>query len=425
MAILATHSPAALVDVVATGDVAALTLVPGVGKKTRRAPAGRAADRLDAAGARRPVPVAQRQRRRCVGRRARGPGRARLRTRRDPRRAPRAARRRRRLHVAARRPQAARGPRVRDEFLDRRPPSRRRASSRSRPGCGPRRLAEFVGQRELKEHLGDRPRGGPPAGPGRRPPAASPARPASARPRWPASSPPRWASTCTSPPGPALERAGDLAAILTKLDEGDVLFIDEIHRLSRAVEEILYPAMEDFQLDIVVGKGPAASIASASTLPPFTLVGATTRTGMITGPLRDRFGLVARLDYYDADELEAIVDAGRRHPRRRDRRRRARGRSPAARGARPASPTGCCAASATSPRCAATARSTRRRPATGWRVFGVDERGLDKVDRADPRRALPPVRRRPGRAVARWPSRRRADRRRSRTCTSRSSSSRA
>ena len=106
--------------------------------------------------------------------------------------------------------------------------------------------------------------------------------------------------------GPALERAGDLAAILTKLEERDVLFVDEIHRLSRAVEEILYPAMEDFQLDIVVGKGPAAS-SIRLTLPPFTLVGATTRTGMITGPLRDRFGLVARLDYYDTAELESIV----------------------------------------------------------------------------------------------------------------------
>ena len=107
--------------------------------------------------------------------------------------------------------------------------------------------------------------------------------------------------------GPALERAGDLAAILTKLEDGDVLFIDEIHRLNRAVEEILYPAMEDFQLDIVVGKDPAAS-SIRLTMPPFTLVGATTRTGMITGPLRDRFGLVARLDYYDHVELQAIVE---------------------------------------------------------------------------------------------------------------------
>jgi Holliday junction DNA helicase RuvB len=106
--------------------------------------------------------------------------------------------------------------------------------------------------------------------------------------------------------GPALERAGDLAAILTKLDEGDVLFIDEIHRLSRAVEEVLYPAMEDFQLDIVLGKGPAARSIRLD-LPRFTLVGATTRTGLITGPLRDRFGLVARLDYYEVDDLDSIV----------------------------------------------------------------------------------------------------------------------
>ena len=107
--------------------------------------------------------------------------------------------------------------------------------------------------------------------------------------------------------GPALERPGDLAAILTKLGEGDVLFIDEIHRLSRSVEEVLYPAMEDFQLDIVLGKGPAARSIRLD-LPRFCLVGATTRTGLITGPLRDRFGLVARLDYYEPDDLRAIVE---------------------------------------------------------------------------------------------------------------------
>ena len=106
--------------------------------------------------------------------------------------------------------------------------------------------------------------------------------------------------------GPAVERAGDLAAILTQLEDGDVLFIDEIHRLPRAVEEVLYPAMEDFQLDIVLGKGPAARSIRLD-LPRFTLVGATTRTGSITGPLRDRFGLTARLDYYTATDLEAIV----------------------------------------------------------------------------------------------------------------------
>jgi len=106
--------------------------------------------------------------------------------------------------------------------------------------------------------------------------------------------------------GPALVRAGDLAAILTDLNEGDVLFIDEIHRMGRAVEEILYPAMEDFQLDIVIGKGPAARSIRLD-LPRFTLVGATTRSGMIAGPLRDRFGFVARLDHYPPEDLELIV----------------------------------------------------------------------------------------------------------------------
>lgn len=106
--------------------------------------------------------------------------------------------------------------------------------------------------------------------------------------------------------GPAIERAGDLAAILTNLEERDVLFIDEIHRLNRAVEEVLYPAMEDFRVDIVIGKGPAARSLRLE-LPRFTLVGATTRTGLLTGPLRDRFGMAFRLDYYSAKELEAIV----------------------------------------------------------------------------------------------------------------------
>ena len=106
--------------------------------------------------------------------------------------------------------------------------------------------------------------------------------------------------------GPAVERAGDLAAILTNLADGDVLFIDEIHRLPKVVEEVLYPAMEDFAIDIVLGKGPAARSIRFE-LPRFTLVGATTRTGLISGPLRDRFGLVERLDYYSAEDLTAIV----------------------------------------------------------------------------------------------------------------------
>ncbi|WP_334142859.1 Holliday junction branch migration DNA helicase RuvB [Rhabdothermincola sp.] len=172
-------------------------------------------------------------------------------------------------------------------------------------GLRPRRLKDFVGQGELKEHLAiileaARRRGqavdhllfaGPP-GLGKTTLAAIVAV--------------EMGVTLHVTSGPALERAGDLAAILTRLDEGDVLFIDEIHRLSRNVEEVLYPAMEDFQLDIVLGKGPAARSIRLD-LPRFTLVGATTRTGLITGPLRDRFGLVARLDYYTAAELEAIV----------------------------------------------------------------------------------------------------------------------
>ena len=106
--------------------------------------------------------------------------------------------------------------------------------------------------------------------------------------------------------GPAIERAGDLAAILTNLEEGDVLFIDEIHRLNRAVEEVLYPAMEDFALDIVIGQGPAARSIRLD-IPHFTLVAATTRTGLLTGPLRDRFGAAFHLDYYSVPELRDIV----------------------------------------------------------------------------------------------------------------------
>ncbi len=192
---------------------------------------------------------------------------------------------------------------MREEFLD--PNVGDDFDSVEESGLRPRRLDDFVGQRELKEHLGivleaARMReqsadhillAGPP-GLGKTTMAGIVASEMSA--------------TLHVTSGPALERAGDLAAILTKLGDHDVLFIDEIHRLSRNVEEILYPAMEDFQIDIVVGKGPAAS-SIRLTLPQFTLIGATTRTGMITGPLRDRFGLVARLDYYEVDELELIV----------------------------------------------------------------------------------------------------------------------
>src|SRR3954449_2234300 len=107
--------------------------------------------------------------------------------------------------------------------------------------------------------------------------------------------------------GPAIERAGDLAAILTALDERDVLFIDEIHRLNHAVEEILYPAMEDFGIDVMIGRGPSARSLRLS-VKPFTVVGATTRAGRISGPLRDRFGAVYRLDYYTQQELATIIE---------------------------------------------------------------------------------------------------------------------
>lgn len=109
--------------------------------------------------------------------------------------------------------------------------------------------------------------------------------------------------------GPAIERPGDLAALLTNLQEGDVLFIDEIHRLHRTVEEVLYPAMEDFALDIMIGKGPSARSVRLD-LPPFTLVGATTRAGLLSAPLRDRFGVVNRLEFYTVEELSFIVSRG-------------------------------------------------------------------------------------------------------------------
>lgn len=109
--------------------------------------------------------------------------------------------------------------------------------------------------------------------------------------------------------GPAIERPGDLAALLTNLQEGDVLFIDEIHRLHRTVEEVMYPAMEDFALDIMIGKGPSARSVRLD-LPPFTLIGATTRAGLLSAPLRDRFGVISRLEFYTKDELAYIVSRG-------------------------------------------------------------------------------------------------------------------
>ena len=243
----------------------------------------------------------------------------------------------------------------------------------------PRRLSEFVGQPQLKERLGivleaARRRGqavdhvllaGPP-GLGKTSMAGIVAA--------------EMGATLRVTSGPALVRAGDLAALLTDLHDGDVLFIDEIHRLARAVEEILYPAMEDFQLDIVIGKGPGARSLRID-LPRFTLVGATTRTGRLTGPLRDRFGFTAHLDHYPVDDLLAIVhraagilglgvDAGgaseiarrsRGTPRIANRLlRRVRDYAEVRRDGTVTGPVA----------------------AEGLALFGVDEAGLDKVDRS-------------------------------------------
>ncbi|MCU1353361.1 MAG: ruvB [Acidimicrobiales bacterium] len=266
---------------------------------------------------------------------------------------------------------------MRDELLDPDPADVEEAAAEA--GLRPRSLDEFVGQAELKEHLAiileaARRRGqaadhllfaGPP-GLGKTTLAGIVAQEVGV------------ALHVTS--GPALERGGDLASILSQLADGDVLFIDEIHRLSRAVEEVLYPAMEDFQLDIVLGKGPAARSIRLD-VPRFTLVGATTRTGLITGPLRDRFGLLARLDYYEPADLEAIV-----------------ARAAAILGVT-VDPDGAAEIARRSRGTPRIANRLLRRvrdfaevrgsgvvdvaaAREGLRVFGVDQRGLDKVDRA-------------------------------------------
>ncbi len=174
----------------------------------------------------------------------------------------------------------------------------------------PKRLSEYIGQRRMKENLGvfleaARRRGEPldhvllhgPPGLGQTTLAHILAREMGGQIRVTA--------------GPSIEKTGDLAAILTNLQPGDVLFVDEIHRLGRALEEVLYPAMEDFALDLVIGTGPGARTVRLD-LPRFTLVGATTRFGLLSPPLRDRFGIVQRLDYYGQEDLETIVDRSAR-----------------------------------------------------------------------------------------------------------------
>ena len=181
--------------------------------------------------------------------------------------------------------------------------------------------------------------------------------------------------------GPAITHAGDLAAILSGLNEGDVLFVDEIHRMSRPAEEMLYMAMEDFRVDVVIGKGPGAT-AIPLEIPPFTLVGATTRAGLLPGPLRDRFGFTAPPGVLRGRRARPDRAPLRRAARRRaDRRGRGRDRLPLPRHAR-GSPTGCCAGSATTPRCAPTASSPSTVAQAALDLYEVDELGLDRLDRA-------------------------------------------
>jgi Holliday junction DNA helicase RuvB len=180
--------------------------------------------------------------------------------------------------------------------------------------------------------------------------------------------------------GPALERKGDVAAILTGLGERDILFIDEIHRLNRAVEEILYPALEDFRLDIIVGQGPAARTLTLD-LPPFTMIGATTRTGLLTTPLRDRFGMTFRLEHYEPDEARAHRATLGADPRRRDRRRGGRGdRAPLARDAADREPHP--APRPRRRRGAPPGRDHDRDRREALELLEVDERGLERTDRA-------------------------------------------
>ena len=312
LAVLAVHSPDALRRAVSAGDADALTLVPGVGRKGAarlilelKGKLGDGEPDLPVETAGRPAYAEVRE---ALGALGYGPAEIKTALAALPPDAGASSTEEllrlalRGLGSGARR---GRGPRRvprRGDLLDPWPSDAERASEGS---LRPRKLEEFVGQARIREQLGivlesARRRGLPPD-------------------HLLFSGPPGLGKTSLAAivaaelgvgfrvtSGPALERAGDLAAILTGLEPGDVLFVDEIHRLPRAVEEVLYPAMEDFQIDVVLGKGPGARSLRLD-LPRFTLVAATTRTGLITSPLRDRFGFSARLDYYGPADLQAIV----------------------------------------------------------------------------------------------------------------------
>ena len=180
--------------------------------------------------------------------------------------------------------------------------------------------------------------------------------------------------------GPTIEKAGDLAGLLTNLEEGDVLFIDEIHRLQKTIEEYLYPAMEDFKLDIIIDQGPNARSVRLN-LPRFTLIGATTRSGLLTAPLLTRFPIRERLDYYQADQLQQIVVRSARLLNVEIEEARRAWKSPGAAAARRASPTTCSAACAITPRSRHEGRITADVADKALAMLEIDENGLDEMDK--------------------------------------------
>ena len=365
LATLAVLDPASLSHALADGNLTTLMSVPGIGRKGAERLVVELRDKVA------PPSAARRRRRDArLGRGrgdaarpgGRGAGRPRLRrqARREGRR--RGARRlrpaRRLLRCPARRAEPARAAMSEHD----REASLERALA-STPADGesdlenklrPARLAEFIGQPRVREQLdlvlrGALGRGSPPdhvllSGP-----------PGLGKTSLAMIIGAELGSPVRITSGPALERAGDLAAMLSNLVEGDVLFIDEIHRMARPAEEMLYLAMEDFRVDVVVGKGPGATSIPLD-VAPFTLVGATTRAGALTGPLRDRFGFTAHMEFYEPEDLELVRPAQRAASSRSTCAPTAAARSPTAPGARPASPTACCAGCATTPRSAPTAR---------------------------------------------------------------------